>query len=124
VQIIKQWLVPRFGVIRLEAMNKCAVYQYKADRLVLEELPRNGRHVIPQINAVSLSRSFANTLRRANLNGSIHCLRHTYCSHLAMAGIPLRTIQKLAGHTHFKTTERYAHLAPGHLQNAANAINL
>jgi len=41
-----------------------------------------------------------------------------------MAGIPLRTIQKLAGHAHFSTTEKYAHLAPDHLKDAANAINL
>lgn len=41
-----------------------------------------------------------------------HVLRHTFCSHLVMAGVPLRIVQALAGHTTYRTTERYAHLSP------------
>lgn len=44
--------------------------------------------------------------------GRIHILRHTFCSRLAMAGAPSRTIQELAGHASLSTTERYMHLAP------------
>lgn len=36
--------------------------------------------------------------RRANLEGGVHILRHTFCSHLAMRGAPARAIQELAGH--------------------------
>lgn len=40
-----------------------------------------------------------------------HVLRHTFCSHLAMAGKPPRVIQALTGHQSITTTERYMHLA-------------
>jgi integrase len=41
-----------------------------------------------------------------------HVLRHTFASHLAMRGAPLRHIQELLGHTTIQMTERYAHLMP------------
>ena len=46
------------------------------------------------------------------VNGNLHVLRHTFCSRLAMAGVPARTIQELAGHATIRTTERYMHLSP------------
>ena len=44
--------------------------------------------------------------------------RHTYCSHLAQGGAPTRAIQALAGHQSARTTERYMHLAPSHVEQA------
>lgn len=43
---------------------------------------------------------------------TLHDLRHTYCSWLAQAGVPLVEIGRLAGHASTATTQRYAHLAP------------
>lgn len=43
-----------------------------------------------------------------------HNNRHTFCSWLAIAGTPLKTIQELAGHRSIQTTARYAHLSPSH----------
>lgn len=48
----------------------------------------------------------------AGVGGNLHMLRHTFCAHLVMAGVPLRRVQLLAGHADYKTTELYAHLAP------------
>jgi integrase len=49
--------------------------------------------------------------RRAGLvNNGPHMLRHTFCSHLAMAGVPAVVIQALAGHADLRTTQRYMHL--------------
>ena len=42
-----------------------------------------------------------------------HLLRHTFCSWLAQAGVPLARIQAWAGHSDIRTTMRYSHLAPG-----------
>jgi integrase len=81
-------------------------------------------HVIPQMNLRSLSRCFKLDAERAGLDGTIHSLRHTFCAHLVMAGVALRAVQLLAGHANMKTTERYAHLAPGHLSGAVEAISL
>ena len=85
---------------------------------------QGGRRVLPEVAPTSLSRAFERTLHRAEIPGSLHCLRHTYCSHLAMAGVPLRTVQVLAGHSSYKTTERYAHLAPGHLREAVAGLRI
>ena len=41
-----------------------------------------------------------------------HPLRHTFCSHLAMKGVPLKVIQEYAGHSDIRITMRYAHLSP------------
>lgn len=43
-----------------------------------------------------------------------HNNRHTFCSWLAMAGTPLKTIQELAGHKTLSITARYSHLSPDH----------
>lgn len=52
--------------------------------------------------------------RRAGLRvmGSLHKLRHTFCSHLAMKGAAPKAIQELAGHESLTTTLRYMHLSP------------
>jgi integrase len=43
-----------------------------------------------------------------------YCLRHTFASRLAMAGVDIRTIAELMGHKRIQMTMRYAHLAPAH----------
>ena len=90
----------------------------------LDALPKAGGYVLPRMRKESLSRACIRDSRRAELTGGIHTLRHTYISHLVMAGVPLRTVQKLAGHSTVAVTEKYAHLAPDHLRNAGRAISL
>ncbi|MEX1361992.1 MAG: site-specific integrase [Nannocystaceae bacterium] len=51
-----------------------------------------------------------------------HILRHTFCSHLAMAGKPPRAIQALAGHASITTTEMYMHLAPAAARDAIDGL--
>jgi integrase len=61
-----------------------------------------------------LRRWFSRAQRLAGLraNGGLHILRHTFCSHLAMRGAPVKAIQELAGHKDLTTTMRYMHLSP------------
>lgn len=68
---------------------------------------------------------FARAQRRANLedNGGVHILRHTFCSHLAIAGVPAKAIQELAGHADLKTTLGYMHLAPGNRSAAMSTLS-
>jgi integrase len=51
-----------------------------------------------------------------------HDLRHTFASRLAMAGVPLHTIQELLGHASIVTTMRYAHLSAAHKQSAVEKL--
>jgi integrase len=51
----------------------------------------------------------------------IHDLRHSFASFLVNSGRSLYEVQKLLGHAHIKTTQRYAHLSNETLINAANA---
>lgn len=54
--------------------------------------------------------------------GRLHVLRHTYCSHLAMAGVPAVAIQAVAGHQSLETTMRYMHLSPAAIDGAMSAL--
>lgn len=54
--------------------------------------------------------------RKAKLRGSLHILRHTFASHLAMAGVDILTIRDILGHTDVKTTQIYAEVSPAHAQ--------
>jgi len=47
---------------------------------------------------------------------TLHVLRHTFASQLAIAGVPLRDIQELMGHQSFQTTLQYAHLSEEHIK--------
>lgn len=38
-----------------------------------------------------------------------HCLRHTFCTEMARAGVPVHVIKELAGHASIQTTLRYMH---------------
>jgi len=93
-------------------------------REALGRFKQEGERVLPHIRPESLSRAFMHDATRASVDGSLHTLRHTFISHLVMRGVPLRTVQILAGHAHFTTTERYAHLAPGYLQHTVSGLSL
>lgn len=51
-----------------------------------------------------------------------HTLRHTFCSWLAIAGVPLYTIGKIVGHATTQMTQRYSHLCPDARAAAAMEI--
>lgn len=47
-----------------------------------------------------------------------HVLRHTFASHFMINGGNILSLQRILGHKDLKTTMRYAHLAPEHLESA------
>ena len=82
----------------------------------LHELPRRGEYVLTNddgryLTPNALSGRLRNAQRAAGLAPcGPHILRHTFCSHLVLRSVHVRTIQKLAGHAELATTEVYMHL--------------
>lgn len=89
----------------------------------LELLP-GADYILPRWNPGYMSKKYGECSDRAGVGGSMHWLRHTFCSHLVMAGTSLRTVQVLAGHSTPVVTQRYAHLSPDHLKGAMQGLSL
>ncbi|WP_158627302.1 tyrosine-type recombinase/integrase [Corallococcus sp. AB045] len=52
-----------------------------------------------------------------------HDLRHTYGSHIAMRGVPLKVIQELMDHATIAMAMRYAHLSPETKERAVQQLD-
>lgn len=51
-----------------------------------------------------------------------HALRHTFCTELARAGVPVNVIKELAGHEEISTTLRYMHSDREQKRDAIDAM--
>jgi len=63
--------------------------------------------------------------RRAGIEKAVHphTLRHCFATHLLEAGVDLRTIQLLMGHSDLKATTVYLHLSRRHLQATSSPLD-
>ena len=67
---------------------------------------------------------FRKAVLKTGLNDgfSIHTLRHTFASHLVMAGVDLPSIQQILGHHDISMSMVYAHLSPDHLARTVDRL--
>lgn len=89
----------RWRAIRLNAAAKAALRSLGRDRLI-------------NCHVDTLGDWFVAEARAKGLRGSLHWLRHTFCTALAQSGVSLHEIKRLAGHSSVTVTEQYAHHAP------------
>lgn len=68
--------------------------------------------------------AFQAAVKRARLKGRIsyHTMRHSFISNLVAAGVDLRSVQELAGHSSITVTMKYAHLRPERLREGVQAL--
>lgn len=88
----------------------------KHDKYVF--ISQTGKKIHPDVPG----RSLKSALDELGLEGSPHKLRHSFASHLAMAGKSIYKIQKLLGHKDLASTQRYAHLIPQSQKDVVDAL--
>ena len=99
-----------------------------ASRSVLDEVGRRSSGLIFPSPITGRARTdirqaFYRVLTKTQIdNFKWHDLRHTFASRLAMNSVDLNTIRELMGHSDLTMTLRYAHLSPGHLQEAVETL--
>lgn len=72
-----------------------------------------------------LRTALTNTCKRAGLDPiTPHVLRHTCASWLVQRGVDLYLVKAMLGHSTITVTQRYAHLAPEHLNACVQALSL
>jgi integrase/recombinase XerD len=92
---------------------------------------RSPTYLFPNRKGTPISIDYAQkTYNRAKLRAGIekghgiHTLRHCFATHLLEAGVDLRTIQTLLGHTSLLSTERYLQIRQHRITVMANPLDL
>jgi integrase len=94
---------------------------------VVEHRHLRSKRVLCQTDCSPFTRQIVQNRRRlaakrANVKKGVHILRHTFCSHLSMRGVPARAIQELASQADLTMTQRYMHLSPAALDRAIRLL--
>lgn len=89
-----------------------------------DALPMLGPDRLVSCHADTLGDWFKADAQALGLAGSLHWLRHTFCTRLAQQGVSLHEIKQLAGHSSISVTELYAHHRPDAGRAAMDKLDL
>lgn len=87
----------------------------------LFEGSKPGKQIAPR----TVEEVFNKAIRRAGITkpATFHTLRHSFATHLLEAGVDLRYIQELLGHSSTKTTEIYTHVSQKKVQQINSPLD-
>ncbi len=93
--------------------------QYKPEKYIVEGM--YGK----QYSGQSIGKIVLNAAEKAGIKIPVspHMLRHSFATHLLEAGVDLRQIQVLLGHSSSKTTEIYTHVATTTFKKIKNPLD-
>ncbi|WP_415190233.1 site-specific tyrosine recombinase/integron integrase [Psychroserpens sp.] len=93
--------------------------QYKPEKYIIEGM--YGK----QYSGQSIGKIVVNAAEKAGIKITVtpHMLRHSFATHLLEAGVDLRQIQVLLGHSSSKTTEIYTHVATTTFKKIKNPLD-
>lgn len=115
--------VPKSGKGREVALGDGVLAALKGQRHLRGELvfcTSSGR----MLRRAECRRPLMYACRKAGLRQvGWHVLRHTFASHLAMRGVPLKAVQELLGHATIEMTMRYSHLSPHVAREAVKLLD-
>ena len=79
----------------------------------------DGRKLRPQY----LTDHWMAARKRLGVTWTLHSMRHAHISQLLAAGVPIKVVQRRAGHSNVATTlNTYAHVLPGQDEAAATVF--
>jgi integrase len=110
------------GTIRHVRLNSTAQSILEARRGQAGRIFPYGRNQIWGMFSTAVRAAGLNTGRERLDYITWHSLRHTFASRLVMAGVPLKTVSALLGHSSTLQTERNSHLAPQHEADAVEKL--
>jgi integrase/recombinase XerD len=113
-------MVDRIVPLSMKVWEKIEDYltSYKP-KIFLFEGQKGGRY-----SSESVYHIFKESLHKAGINREVgvHCLRHSYATHLHESGLDIRYIQELLGHKSTRTTEIYTHVSRRNLIQVRSPI--
>jgi len=109
------------GEKRTVPLNSSAV------RIIKKQKGINAKYVFTgkegnKINRDKPYRALKTALKKSGIEGNIHKFRHTFASHLVIAGESLYAVKELLGHKDIKHTMIYAHLSPNKMQSVVTKL--
>ncbi len=112
-----------------EKAKKCLLQYLQGERAQDAQKTNNPALILSQQGACMQDRSIQRVLNRfsrllgARKQITPHKIRHTFATHLLNAGMDLRALQELLGHSSLATTERYTHISAKDLKELYTTLN-
>lgn len=112
-QLLRQWWLER-------------TCRFDADVVLEQRFIFPGRGEPKPLTTRQFGRLFQETVEAAGIRKpvTLHSLRHSFATHLLEAGVDIRKIQALLGHTKLTTTARYTRVATGMIASIESPLDL